>query len=203
MGRRSEHTREELTRMVLESAEHIVAEQGMAGLTMRKVAADIGYTVGSLYMIFKNQDDMIVHINGRTIEAIYKAMSAAAENKRTATTRIRAIARAYVDYAHENPGRYRMAYEHHLPEGELAPRELIRDRVARVYELTQDALRPFMPSAPDADVATAAAALWSGVHGMTILALSNRLNVIGRSSVVRLCDFLIDSTIEGLQQRYK
>ncbi|MEZ5601737.1 MAG: helix-turn-helix domain-containing protein, partial [Candidatus Competibacteraceae bacterium] len=63
MGRRNEHTREELRQIALEAAEELVAAQGLSGLSTRKVAARIGYTVGSLYMIFRNLDDLIAQMN--------------------------------------------------------------------------------------------------------------------------------------------
>ena len=68
MGRRNEHTRDELREIGLRAAEELVAAHGLAGLSARKVAARIGYTVGSLYMVFRNLDDLIAQMNERTLE---------------------------------------------------------------------------------------------------------------------------------------
>ena len=59
MARRSDHSREELREMALAATEEIIDQQGLAGLTARKVAAGIGYTVGTLYLVFRNLDDLI------------------------------------------------------------------------------------------------------------------------------------------------
>ena len=67
MGRRSDHSRDELYVMALDAAESIVREDGFPALTARKVAARIGYTAGTLYNIFRNQDDLIIHLNARTL----------------------------------------------------------------------------------------------------------------------------------------
>ena len=48
MGRRNDHTREQLREMVLSAAELLIVREGMAGFSMRKVARAIGYTVGQL-----------------------------------------------------------------------------------------------------------------------------------------------------------
>ena len=53
MARRSDHSREELREMAITAAEQIVVEQGYEGLSARKVAAAIGYTVGTLYLVFR------------------------------------------------------------------------------------------------------------------------------------------------------
>lgn len=70
MGRRNEHTREELREIALQAAEQLVAEHGLAGLSTRKVVGRIGYTVGSLYMVFRNLDDLIAQMNERTLETL-------------------------------------------------------------------------------------------------------------------------------------
>lgn len=63
MGRRNEHTREELREISLRAAEQLVTAHGLDGLSARKVASAIGYTVGSLYMVFRNLDDLILQMN--------------------------------------------------------------------------------------------------------------------------------------------
>lgn len=51
MARRSEHSQAEIRKMVLEAAEEIVQEDGYPALKVRKMATDIGYTVGSIYRV--------------------------------------------------------------------------------------------------------------------------------------------------------
>lgn len=59
MARRSDHSREEIKEMALTAALTILEEEGARGLTARKVATAIGYTVGTLYLVFKNQQEMV------------------------------------------------------------------------------------------------------------------------------------------------
>ena len=49
--------------MALEAADRIILEQGYGGLTGRKVASEIGYTVGTQYLVFEKLNDLITHIN--------------------------------------------------------------------------------------------------------------------------------------------
>ena len=39
-------------------------------LTARKVAQAIGYAPGTLYNLFRNRDEMILHLNGRTLDRL-------------------------------------------------------------------------------------------------------------------------------------
>ena len=70
MGRRSDHTAEELRRMTLDAARKIVSENGLRGLTTRSIAREIGYTVGTLYQIFDNVDRLIEQMNIETLDAM-------------------------------------------------------------------------------------------------------------------------------------
>ena len=70
MARRSEHSLEELKALVLDAAETIVIDEGFSELKVRKIAMEIGYTVGSIYMVFANMADLIMHINARTLDAL-------------------------------------------------------------------------------------------------------------------------------------
>ena len=59
VGRRSDHTRAEIRSMAVDAAEVLVVREGYGGLTARKVAAQIGYTVGTLYLVFQNLDELV------------------------------------------------------------------------------------------------------------------------------------------------
>ena len=75
MARRSDHSREEIKELALNATEEIVAEAGFQALSARKVASAIGYTVGTIYLVFKNLDDLIMQVNARTLETLFKEVS--------------------------------------------------------------------------------------------------------------------------------
>ena len=129
MGRRNEHTREELREIALQAAEHLVAEHGLAGLSTRKVVGRIGYTVGSLYMVFRNLDDLIAQMNERTLETLQARLIAAIADQPPAAA-IRALARTYITFALADTHRWLAIYEHRMPEDQPLP-ESFTDKVAR------------------------------------------------------------------------
>ena len=59
--------------MALDAARELTAERGLKNLTTRKVAERVGYTVGTLYQVFQDADDMIEQMNGETLARLYKA----------------------------------------------------------------------------------------------------------------------------------
>lgn len=175
MGRRGDHTREELEVMILEAAERIVEEEGMAGLTMRKIASAIGYTVGSLYLIYKNQDQLIMAVNAQTIDAMRKRLGEAIQGDMKPEQAVQALATAYIDYAQNNIHRWHMAFEHRLPEGESTP-QWISNRVEEMFTDVMVILGQILPHMDETMLRATFLGYWSMVHGLCSLALTGRLD---------------------------
>jgi AcrR family transcriptional regulator len=198
MGRRNEHTREELREIALQAAEHLVAEHGLAGLSTRKVVGRIGYTVGSLYMVFRNLDDLIAQMNERTLETLQARLIAAIADQPPAAA-IRALARTYITFALADTHRWLAIYEHRMPDDQPLP-ESFTDKVARMFELVQQQLALLCPHRSPEDIALAARALWSGVHGICILGFDQKLEMAGGRPIQDVTGSLLDHYLAGFTQ---
>ena len=196
MGRRNEHTREELREIALQAAENLVATQGLAGLSTRKVVSGIGYTVGSLYMVFHSLDELILQMNERTLDALYQKLAAAIADRPPPGVAIRALARAYITFALTETPRWLAVYQHRLPEGHTVP-DSFSDKVARMFDLVQRELALLCPRRSPEDLMLATRALWSGIHGVCILGFDQKLESVGGRSVAQVTDSLLDNYLAG------
>lgn len=196
MARRSDHSRDEIREMALAAAENIVRAQGPKGFSARRVASAMGYTVGTLYLVFDNLDDLILQVNGRTLDRLHARMVKEQAQYEQATERLLRLGHSYIQFANEEPHCWEMIFEHRLPEGQETP-EWFQIKVARMFALVETGLEPLAGHHPPAETAQAARALWSGVHGICILANSNRLDVAGVDSVQDLTHFLMDNFLKG------
>ena len=194
MGRRSDHSREELQEMAIDAAAKIVETEGFQSLTARKVASKIGYTVGTLYHVFRNFDDLVIHLNARTIDEMAELIQKGVKRKRSPESRIRTMTEVYVDYATEHPDRWRLVFEHQAPRGLPTP-ELMKVRRDVMFEMVADNLRELSPKHLEQEINHTATALWSGVHGICILALTGKLYLGGAFSMSKLIDTLIESVL--------
>ena len=197
MGRRNEHTREQQREMALAAAELLVVKEGMAGFSMRKVAQAIGYTVGNLYLLFANQDDLLAAVNERTADAIHTFLQDATEPHAEPRERLLAMAGGYIEFAQRNPNRFRLMFEHQLPP-DMQPRASTDLRLKRLFDLVENTLRPLMPGAKPDALRAAAAALWSAVHGVCVLAVSGKLKWSGLDDYRDLSDGVVDLFVVGL-----
>lgn len=197
MGRRNEHSREQQREMAISAAELVLVKDGVAGLTMRKVAQGIGYTVGNLYLLFENQDDLLAAINERTADAVYAALRDAAEPLAEPLPRLKALARAYIAFATRHPHRWRLLFEHRLPE-KMKPRHSADARIRRLFELVESSLQPLLPVRAEEAVHRDATTLWSSVHGICALAVTGKLRWSGSEDYARYSDHLIATFVNGL-----
>jgi AcrR family transcriptional regulator len=197
MARRSDHSKEEIREMALTAAEKIADRDGFAGLSARKVAKEIGYTVGTLYLVFANLDDLILNVNARTLDKLYIYLQEASEKCRQPNTCVIAIARAYVEFATEKPHRWNMIFDHSLPEGEEIPAWYMR-KVAAIFELVEEHLQPMLQGQSHRKLAQTARTLWCGVHGICALAVKDKLDVTDVESVQHLTDTLVKHFLAGL-----
>ncbi|QKQ25058.1 TetR/AcrR family transcriptional regulator [Candidatus Reidiella endopervernicosa] len=196
MARRSDHSREEIKEMALAAAEHIVAMEGCQGLSARKIAKAIGYTVGTLYLVFKNLEELILHVNARTLDTLYAEMVDAANDCETPEQCVMALGNCYIHHANSYSRRWGMIYEHITPEGEEVP-DWYQAKVSRMFALVERALEP-MTTLSDEERKRAARVLWSGVHGICNLQHANKLDVVGESSGQELAEALISNYLKGI-----
>lgn len=197
MGRRNQHSREQQREMAVAAAELILVKEGYAGLSMRKVADAIGYTVGNLYLLFQNQDDLLATINERTADAVYAHLCDAIEPVPQPLPRMLELSAAYIDFAQKHPHRFRMLFEHRLPD-EMHPRATADARVRRLFDLVESNVAPLHPGVKPEKLRLAAATLWSGVHGVCMLAVSGKLKWSGISSFRPFSDMLVTTFVAGL-----
>lgn len=201
MGRRNQHSREQQREMTIAAAELILVREGFSGLSMRKVADAIGYTVGQLYLIFRNQDDLLATINERTTDAIYGHLRNAADAETAPLPRLQALGSAYIEFAQNHPHRFRMLFEHRLPP-EMEPRPSSETRIRRMFELVESAAADVVAENDPARLRQIATTLWSGVHGIAALAVSGKFKWAGEADFRRYSDDLITTYVAGLQARH-
>jgi len=199
MGRRSDHSRDEIREMAIAAAAEHVEIEGFQSLTARKVASKIGYTVGTLYHVFRNFDDLVIHLNAQTIDEIAALIQQQTHRKRNPEVRIRAMAEFYVKFATDHPDRWRLVFEHQAPRGLPTPVQM-KERRDVMFEMVADNLSEISPRRTTQEIDHTATALWSGIHGICILALTGKLYLGGAFSMVKLIDTLIDSVLNEFRR---
>lgn len=196
MARRSDHSREEIREMALAATERIVREQGYTGFSARKVASAIGYTVGTLYLVFDNLDDLVLQVNGRTLDRLHARMLQEQVDQAPPAEQLLQLGHSYINFANQDPRCWEMIFEHRFASAQQTP-GWYQKKVARMFALVEAKLKPLAAARSEKEIARAAHALWSGVHGICILAITDKLDVTGVDSVQELTRFLMGNFLKG------
>ncbi len=200
MARRSEHSQEEIKAMILDAAEIIVDADGFTELKVRKVAMDIGYTVGSIYMVFDNMADLIMHVKGRVLDDIAAELEQViTADELQAEQTIELLAKTYFNYACQHYNRWNMIFEHRLAEAGEVP-EWYQQKVDTIFTLVERQFKRLTESHSEEQSKQAARALWGGVHGICTLSLTGKLDLLGVSNIEAIVVLLVENFIKGWVQ---
>lgn len=199
MGRRSEHSKEEIQEMALQAAQELVIEAGLSNMSARKIASRIGYTVGTLYIVFDNLDDLILQLNARTLDDLFDYLNRALKKSKKAEEGILALGRAYINFAKNHTHKWSAIFDHRLSKGQKIPPWFLQ-RVQKNFALVEQVIEPIAPKLSEKQLGISARALWSGVHGICILGFTGKLDIVGVNSVQALADSLITNYVAGIKR---
>lgn len=186
--------------MALAAAKRIVAKQGYGALSTRKVAADIDYAVGSLYVVFRNLDDLILQLNGSTLDELHAGLETTAVRCKDAERCLLALAREYVTFAFNNRALWSLVFEHPIPQKSPT---WFQDKVERMFQIVEGRLHAIAPGRPANELHLAARALWSGVHGVSVLGLAERLDESGLKAAEKVASSLVTNYLTGFTRNAK
>ena len=199
MARRSDHSREELKSMILETAGAIVAKKGFAALTARRIAKDIGYTPGTIYNIFRSMDDICLHLNGLTLDSLYEHLSGKEKSKKPSLQAIKVMANTYRAFAQKEKERWLMLFTHSMPEEKTVP-DWYQKKIERLFLPLEELLKPYFRPSQNKKRKKAARTLWAAVHGLVFLEETGKIPLPDQEeNAPDMTAYLIDTFIAGLK----
>ncbi|HMI21267.1 MAG TPA: TetR/AcrR family transcriptional regulator [Sphingomonas sp.] len=179
MGRRSDHSREQLEALILSAGAELMAEVGLARFSAREVAKRIGYSIGTIHNVFGTYDRLVTAINTRTF--LLWAAHLRARLAVAGEDRIAALVAGYFEFARANTHLWNAIYDHHLPDGLVLPQ---KDQNARAIltEIVIGEVARALHRAPDEAVATLTRSLIATVHGHCSFAIGGAWALMGEAA---------------------
>jgi AcrR family transcriptional regulator len=179
-------------REILEAAEAVLLEDGVGGVSIRKVSDRCGYSAPTIYHHFSDKQGLIDHLLEARFRRGYEVMAAIPPSDDPAA-HLRAMAEAFVAFARRHPRHYQLLFQAGLRDVESVPsataaRELVRrdlERLAATGRLASD------------DREAAFEVLWAVVHGV----ISLYLGTAGEELAPNLLELTLDVVVAGLLRR--
>jgi len=198
MGRRSTHTPEQLRQLILDAAQAIIEVNGLAGLSAREIARRIGYSPGTIYNMFQNLDDVVLHIEARILDALDERLAVALADG-APEEKVSRLAEAYLAFTQERPKLWNLLFEHYMPADSQTP-AWYQQKLEVLMGRVETAMAPLFPPEADMERHRAARVLWAGVHGITSLATANKLSNVTTEAANLLVRDLIKNYLAGVAE---
>ncbi|CAN5864487.1 TetR/AcrR family transcriptional regulator [soil metagenome] len=178
VAERREREREQLRWQIVDAARDLLLEEGLNGLSMRAIAERIEYSPATIYLYFKDKDELVRDVVRTGFERLGEVVTAElqrAGETAGAAEQYSSMGRAYARFAVENPSYFRVMFE--LPStAELECREVDEDEphgFDTAVRMVQRAVETGEFGA--LDPRRTAVVGWSVIHGLTTLYLSGHL----------------------------
>ena len=190
----------ELKQRISAAAHELFVEHGPEGVSMRKIAQQVGVTAPAIYRHYKDKGELLDGIINDGLEKLQSQLAPALEAS-TPLERLRRMGDAYLEFAIEQPKFFDYAFlTPNLGSGSISgeierhDRRIFRHAIEQVTRCVQEGT--FGP----ADPIEVSIMVWSTVHGLVTLYRGGRLGLTDdqfRETYRRT----VDSMLEGLRPR--
>lgn len=188
--------RDALREKLIAVAEALVLQGGPQALTARALATHIGYSLGHVYNLVTDLDELVLLINARTLSKLMEALEDALEDEE-GPTRIHKLAEAYLHFSQTNSALWGLALAHRLPPGKELPADYAA-LIGALPALVGAELKALYPKRSNEQIKRDVATLWSALYGLSTLDISGRLALIGAPKADGLTKHLLENYLAGI-----
>lgn len=177
ISERKAKEKEELKFLILQAAKKLFVEKGIEQTTIRKIASEIEYSVGTVYVYYKDKNDILYDLHTQGFRQLGSEMRVLF-NVADAMERLKALGRVYLQFAIENPDMYDLMFSMKAPMDFL---DSVHKEDWNEGKGTFDVLRSTVNQCMDKghfnghQLEPLSFAIWSMVHGMASLHISQRI----------------------------
>jgi AcrR family transcriptional regulator len=175
-------------------AEVLFARHGVEGVTMRQIAAELGWSSTTAYRYFKNKEEILAAVRAAAYNRFCAVIEQANDSSTDPRISARSVGQAYLDFALQNADAYRMMFDINQAD-ETGNAELTqalararRSMVAYVVPLIEKGILHGDPQA-------LGQMLWAAAHGLVMLRLSGI--VADDTELRRLHDMTMSALVRG------
>jgi len=185
-----------LRRALLDQAVATIRDEGVEGLTLREIGAQVGVSRTALYRHFADKRALLGAVATEGFRMLRRQLVDAWEDGGRGRTGFDAMGSAYIEFAVANPSHYRVMFGGFVDPRASDP-ELAAE-AAGAFQALVDALAALQREAVvrGDDTVSMARFVWAVVHGVAMLAIDGQLREPG--AVGRLERYALDRLRTGI-----
>ena len=200
MGAKERRAREkaQLRRQILAAARELFVNEGYENVSMRKIADKIEYSPTTIYLYFKDKADLLDSACQETLLDLLNTLELLNRDKSDPIETLGKSGKAYVEFGLKYPQDYKLTFvvRPQFQKGLGLEEGSVGERVfSYLCSMVSECIR--QKAFRQVDVETTGQALWSAVHGVTLLLID--FSDFPWTEKEKLIDTVIHTMIEGLK----
>ena len=195
---RRQRERDNLTALILEGARRVFEREGHDKLSIRKVAKEIEYSPGTIYLYYKDKDALTLALHQDAF-ARKSQLFAPLMGITDPRARLEAMGRAYISHALTSPSDFHLMFVDKCPMARLREQGLEWRNGNTAFQMLTATIEQGIATGQfdeRIEPEQLSVVLWSMVHGCATLILSERLGMLDDTAR----DSAIDSVFEQMNR---
>lgn len=191
--------KDDLRQKILDAARDMFAYEGYEQFSMRRIASIIDYSPTTIYLYFKDKDELLYTLCEETFGELLKQTTDLRQAEKDPLRLLRRVMLNYIEFGLASPNHYKVAY-FIKPAVYGTLEELQRNDTMgrRSYNAFREIVEACVAGQRfrnvDADMATQV--LWAAAHGLTSLLISH--TDFPWADRTALAEMMVDIQIKGL-----
>lgn len=200
ISERKEREKGEMKKMITTAAMKMFLEDGYAKTSIRNIADAIEYSPGTIYLYYKDKDELLYEVQAQAFLKLLEAFKAHATSE-DPILRLEQLGKTYVSFGLENPELYDLMFIIRAPMN--VDDELHKDNGVETFYYLLNCLEECIKNGLliFKDPMQAALQVWSMMHGLVSLNLRCRLKVMltGEGDVEPVLFKAIDEYLDSIR----
>lgn len=200
---RIESEKQKLRCLILDATADLLAQEGYEQVSIRKVAARIGYSATTIYLYFKNKADLIQDVvDDGYARFMLRLTTVTSGGLLSPLPQLIEGMRTYIGFALENPNWYRATFCSRLGRSNNDAQFLTEAATGeKGFAVLAMTLEQAMASAeiPRRSLYPAVQTIWATLHGVTMLLINSP--EAGKEDQKQVIDGYIELIVNGLRVR--
>lgn len=199
MARRADHTKAELAKLVVDTAEELIAEDGIDAFSARTLSRAIGYTAGTLYHHFKDLDDIVTQVNSRTLAGLALAFDEA-ERTDDPSRQLHNYADAFLGYIALKRNLWNALFEFRRKPGVEVPPWYL-GAIAGLIHIVAECFQAIRPDLAPETCRRSGQLVFASIHSVVSLDTSGRLGLVMDRDIRQVVHELVDMHVTAFKYR--
>ncbi len=203
IAERKESEKKKMRSRILHAAMKLFLEKGFENVTIRRIAERIEYSPATIYLYFKNKDDILYALYREGFEELYRRQQTILTIK-DPLKRLKKHGEVYLSFALENPEYYDLMFIMRGPIKKINENEE-REIALRSYEFLKENIKDCLDTSVilKAKIDVITFSLWSYIHGVASLIIRDRCIMFSEEELPVIVEAALDFIFEGISQRKK